>query len=277
MSLRLHKPITPGMRGSTSLTWEGVSINTRRKSLSRILVKNSGRNAAGKVTVRHQGGQHKRFLRIIDWKRDLKNMAAKVISIEYDPNRTANIACLQYANGEKRYILAPDGLTLGRTVMSGEFAPLLVANALPLASIPSGTMIHNIEIIPGKGAQMVRGAGTAAIVSGFEDAWALVKLPSGEVRRFKPTCMATIGQLSNPEWKNVNFGKAGRKIHMGIRPTVRGTAQNPRSHPHGGGEGRSGEGMHPKTPWGKPARGNRTRAKAKYSNKFLVTRRKSKT
>lgn len=277
MSLRLHKPITPGMRGSTSLTWEGVSVNTRRKSLSRILVKNSGRNAAGKVTVRHQGGQHKRFLRIIDWKRDLKNIAAKVISIEYDPNRTANIACLQYANGEKRYILAPDGLTLGRTVMSGEFAPLLVANALPLASIPSGTMIHNIEIIPGKGAQMVRGAGTAAIVSGFEDAWALVKLPSGEVRRFKPTCMATIGQLSNPEWKNVNFGKAGRKIHMGIRPTVRGTAQNPRSHPHGGGEGRSGEGMHPKTPWGKPARGNRTRAKAKYSNKFLVTRRKSKT
>lgn len=277
MSLRLHKPITPGMRGSTSLTWEGVSVNTRRKSLSRILVKNSGRNAAGKVTVRHQGGQHKRFLRIIDWKRDLKNIAAKVISIEYDPNRTANIACLQYANGEKRYILAPDGLTLGRTVMSGEFAPLLVANALPLASIPSGTMIHNIEIIPGKGAQMVRGAGTAAIVSGFEDAWALVKLPSGEVRRFKPTCMATIGQLSNPEWKNVNLGKAGRKIHMGIRPTVRGTAQNPRSHPHGGGEGRSGEGMHPKTPWGKPARGNRTRAKAKYSNKFLVTRRKSKT
>lgn len=277
MSLRLHKPITPGMRGSTSLTWEGVSVNTRRKSLSRILVKNSGRNAAGKVTVRHQGGQHKRFLRIIDWKRDLKNIAAKVISIEYDPNRTANIACLQYANGEKRYILTPDGLTLGRTVMSGEFAPLLVANAFPLASIPSGTMIHNIEIIPGKGAQMVRGAGTAAIVSGFEDAWALVKLPSGEVRRFKPTCMATIGQLSNPEWKNVNLGKAGRKIHMGIRPTVRGTAQNPRSHPHGGGEGRSGEGMHPKTPWGKPARGNRTRAKAKYSNKFLVTRRKSKT
>lgn len=265
------------MRGSSSLSWAGVSTNTRRKGLSRLLVKKSGRNAAGKVTVRHQGGRHKRFLRIIDWKRDLKNVAAKVISIEYDPNRTANIACLQYANGEKRYILAPEGLTVGRTVMSGEFAPLLVGNALPLASIPSGTMIHNLEIVPGKGAQVARGAGIAALVSGFEDAWALVKLPSGEVRRFRPTCLATIGQLSNPEWKNVNFGKAGRKIHMGIRPTVRGTAQNPRSHPHGGGEGRSGEGMHPKTPWGKPARGNRTRARAKYSNKYLVTRRKSKS
>lgn len=277
MSLKLHNPITPGMRGSSSLNWDDVSVNTRRKGMSRILAKNSGRNATGKVTVRHQGGRHKRFLRIIDWKRDLKNVTSKVVSIEYDPNRTANIACLQYSNGELRYILAPDGLEVGRTVVSGEFAPLLIGNALPLASIPSGTLIHNVEIIPGKGAQMVRGAGVAATVSGFEEEFALVKLPSGEVRRFKLNCMATIGQLSNPEWKNVNFGKAGRKINMGIRPTVRGTAQNPRSHPHGGGEGRSGEGMHPKTPWGKPARGNRTRAKAKYSNKYLVNRRKSKT
>ena len=194
--------------------------------------------------------------------------------MEYDPNRTANLALLQYEDGERKYILAPEGLQVGQQIMNGEAAPLVVGNNLPLANIPVGTLIHNLELAPGKGAQMVRSAGSAANIMGFEEEYALVKLPSGEIRRFKPSCRATIGQLGNIEWKNISLGKAGRKRHMGIRPTVRGTAQNPRSHPHGGGEGRSGEGMPPKTPWGKPARGKRTRKRAKFSNKFIVQRRK---
>jgi len=277
MSLKLYKATTPGRRGGSILDWSGLSVKTRTKKLSMILAKKSGRNVTGKVTVRHQGGRHKRFLRIIDWKRDKVGLGAKVVSVEYDPNRTANIAQLLYPDGQISYILAPDGLVVDQTVMSGETAPLTLGNALPLRVIPSGTMVHNVEIVPGKGAQIVRTAGASALVSGFEENFALLKLPSGEIRRFKLNCMATIGSLSNPEWKNVNFGFAGRKRRMGIRPTVRGVAQNPHSHPHGGGEGRSGEGMHPKTPWGKPARGNRTRQKSKYSNKYLVTRRKSKT
>ena len=243
------------------------------KHLIRINPKSSGRNNSGKVTVRHQGGRHKRFLRTIDWKRDKVNIQAKVTSIEYDPNRTANIAKLLYPDGQINYILAPEGLAVDQFVTSGEASPLTLGNALPLRAIPSGTMVHNIEIIPGKGAQIVRTAGASALVSGFEENYALLKLPSGEIRRFKLNCMATIGSLGNPDWKNVNFGFAGRRRRMGIRPTVRGTAQNPHSHPHGGGEGRSGEGMIPKTPWGKPARGNKTRQKTKYSNKYLVTRR----
>lgn len=276
MSLRLYKPTTPGRRGGSILDWSGLTVGTRSKRLSVILSKKSGRNATGKVTVRHQGGRHKRFLRIIDWKRDIINIKAIVTSIEYDPNRTVNIAGLLYPDGQTSYILAPEGLTVGQSIMSGESSPLVIGNALPLRVIPSGTMVHNIEIIPGKGAQIVRTAGASALVSGFEENYALLKLPSGEIRRFKLNCMATIGSLGNPDWKNVNFGFAGRRRRMGIRPTVRGTAQNPHSHPHGGGEGRSGEGMIPKTPWGKPARGNRTRARVKYSNKYLVTRRKAK-
>lgn len=274
MSLKISKPITPGRRGSSSLDWSGVSREKRHKGLSTILSKKSGRNAIGHVTVRHQGGRHKRFLRTIDWKRDKQNVPGRVVSLEYDPNRTANIAKISYPDGEFRYIIAPEGLTVDRMVISSDSAPLLVGNTLPLKAIPSGTPIHNLEIFPGKGAQLVRTAGAVALISGFEETWALVKLASGEIRRFRLDCLATIGQVSNPEWKHVNFGKAGRKRHMGIRPTVRGTAQNPRSHPHGGGEGRSGEGMNPKTPWGKSARGTRTRKKARYSNKYLVTRRK---
>ncbi len=276
MALRLYKPITPGLRHSSALDNTGIA---RRSSATRrlvsILSKKSGRNSTGIVTTRHQGSRHKRFYREIDWKREKINQPGKVMALEYDPNRTANIALIQYADGVRRYILAPEGLKEGSIVMSGEAAPFMPGNAMPLKSIPVGTLIHNLEIMPGKGAQMVRGAGTAAIVQGFEELWALVKLPSGEIRRFNPMAMATIGQLSNMEWKNVNLGKAGRRRHMGIRPTVRGTAQNPRSHPHGGGEGRSGEGMHPKTPWGKSARGNRTRNKMKYSKKLIVARRKS--
>jgi large subunit ribosomal protein L2 len=201
-------------------------------------------------------------------------MPASVVSVEYDPNRTADIALVMYQDGERRYILAPMGLGVGQTIMASELAPLTLGNALPLRAIPVGTAIHAIEIMPGKGGQMVRGAGGMAIISGFEDRKALVKLPSGEIRRFELGAYATVGQLGNAEWKNVNFGKAGRRIRMGIRPTVRGTAQNPRSHPHGGGEGRSGEGMHPKTPWGKSARGTITRNKKKYSRGTIVTRRK---
>ncbi len=274
MALKLYKPVTPGMRFSSGLVYSGLTKKRPERTLVSILSKKSGRNAQGQVTVRHQGGREKRFLREIDWKRSKDGMVAWVISLEYDPNRTANLALLKYADGERKYILAPEGLQVGQQIMNGEAAPLGVGNCLPLANIPVGTMIHNLELSPGKGAQMVRGAGTAATIMGFEDVYALVKLPSGEIRRFKPSCRATIGQLGNSEWKNINFGKAGRKRHMGIRPTVRGTAQNPRSHPHGGGEGRSGEGMNPKTPWGKPARGKRTRKKFKYSSNLIVQRRK---
>jgi len=256
------------------LDYSVLSKKKREKSLSSILSKKSGRNSTGKVTVRHQGAREKRFLREIDWKREKNDIPATVVAIEYDPNRTSNIALLQYRDGERRYILAPEGLSVGGVVMSGEAAPLTAGNSLPLVNIPVGTPIHGIEIFPGKGAQMVRTAGAAATIMGFEEAFALVKLPSGEIRRFRMNCKATIGQLGNTEWKNINFGKAGRKRHMGIRPTVRGTAQNPRSHPHGGGEGRSGEGMHSKTPWGKSARGTRTRNKMKYSQNLIVQRRK---
>jgi large subunit ribosomal protein L2 len=274
MALKIYKPVTSGLRFSTGLDFSVLTKNKPEKSLIRILQKNSGRNSSGKVTTRHQGSREKRFLREIDWKRDKIDKTAKVAAIEYDPNRTANIALVVYEDGEKRYILAPEGLTVGLNISNGEAAPLTVGNCLPLLNIPVGTIIHNLEIVPGKGAQIVRSAGTSAMVMGFEETYALVKLPSGEIRRFLPTCRAVIGQLGNTEWKNINFGKAGRRRHMGIRPTVRGTAQNPSSHPHGGGEGRSGEGMHPKTPWGKPARGKRTRKKSKFSNKYIAQRRK---
>lgn len=273
MALKMYKPVTAGMRSASGIDYSFLSHKQPEKSLVRILTKTSGRNSSGHVTMRHQGGREKRYFREIDWKRNL-DMSATVVALEYDPNRTANVALLQYQNGVKSYILAPEGLKTGMTVMSGEAAPLTVGNRLPLSGIPVGTAIHAIEIVPGKGAQMIRSAGSAAILTGFEEAYALVKLPSGEIRRFITTCRATIGQVGNSDWKNINFGKAGRKRHMGIRPTVRGVAQNPRSHSHGGGEGRSGEGMHPKTPWGKSARGNRTRKREKYSAKLIIVRRR---
>lgn len=273
MPLKLYKPITPGMRSSSGLDNSKLTPKRPERNLRTILQKRSGRNSTGQVTVRHQGSRQKRFLRTIDWKRDKEGVKAVVVSIEYDPNRTANIALLQYADGEKRYILAPEGLEVGAVVYSGNNSPLSVGNNLNLAHIPVGTIVHGLEIVPGKGAQIIRSAGTGAMIMGFEESHALLKLPSGEIRRFNPNSRATIGQVSNTEWKNINFGRAGRRRLMGIRPTVRGTAQNPRSHPHGGGEGRSGEGMHPKTPWGKPARGKKTRNRFKYSNNLIVQRR----
>lgn len=246
------------------------------RNLKRILPKNSGRSSTGRVTVRHQGGRHKRFLRVIDFKRDKIGIWGTVAAIEYDPNRNAEIALINYLDGEKRYIIAPDTLKVGQRVMSGEEAPLEVGNTLPLGSIPIGTLVHNLEIRPGKGGQIVRGAGSVATIQGKEKEYVLVKLPSSEVRRFLPECFATVGQVGNIDAKNETIGKAGRKRHMGIRPSVRGTAMHPASHPHGGGEGRSGVGMkHPKTVYGRSAVGN-TRNRKKYSNKLIAKKRNKK-
>ncbi len=245
------------------------------KYLTVILQKHSGRDMFGHVSVRGQGGRHKRFLRVIDWKRDKSGVPAKVIAIEYDPNRTSDIALLHYQDGEKRYILAPAGLTVGQVIVSGKDVDAKVGNAMPLASAPVGTLVHNVEIKPGRGAQMMRSAGSGAIILAKEGNAVQLKLPSGEIRVFNGLCYATVGQLSNVEHRNEVIGKAGRSRHMGRRPTVRGVAQNPRSHPHGGGEGRSGIGMpSPKSPWGKGTLGNKTRKKTKYSNKFIIKRRK---
>jgi len=245
------------------------------KSLIRILKKKAGRSSSGKVTVRHQGGGEKRFLREVDFKREKYGIEAKVVALEYDPNRTANLALLNYTDGEKRYILAPENLKVGDIIVSGKNAEPKVGNHLPLSQIPVGLPIHNIELTPGKGGQIVRSAGAAASILAKEEELAVIKLPSGEIRKVPLTCFATIGQVGGGEWKNVKLGKAGRKIHMGIRPTVRGVAQHPDSHPHGGGEGRSGIGMpSPKSPWGKPTLGKKTRKKKKYSDKLIVQRRK---
>jgi large subunit ribosomal protein L2 len=274
MGLKVYRPMTPGQRFKSVVDYSNLGSERPQKRLTWILSKNSGRSASGKVSVRHQGGRQKRYYREIDWKRDKKDVVGIVEALEYDPNRSANLALIRYSDGERRYILAPDGLAADAKIVAGEAAALTAGNALPLRAIPVGTLVHSVEIVPGKGAQVARGAGTAATVMGLENEYALVKLPSGEVRRFRPEAYATIGQVGNADWKNVEWGKAGRKRHRGIRPTVRGTAQNPKSHPHGGGEGRSGEGMNPKTPWGKPARGKRTRSKFKYSNKLIAQRRK---
>lgn len=245
------------------------------KSLTIILPKNSGRDVSGHVAMRHQGGRHKRYYRIIDWKRDKIGVTAKVVSIEYDPNRTSQIALLNYTDGEKRYIIAPVGLKIGATVVSSDTADIKPGNSLTLGAIPVGTQVHNIEIKPGRGAQMIRSAGGVAMVLAREGNTVQLKLPSGETRVFTGTCRATVGQIGNVEHKNEVIGKAGRSRHMGIRPAVRGVAQNPRSHPHGGGEGRSGIGLSsPKSPWGKRTLGKKTRSKKKYSNKFILTRRK---
>lgn len=247
---------------------------TRVKSLTIILPKNSGRDAMGHISMRHQGGRHKRFYRQIDWKRDKDGLVGRVVSIEYDPNRSAQIALLQYIDGEKRYILAPVGLNLGQEVRSGSHVDIKPGNALPLGDMPVGTMVHNVEIAPGRGAQMMRSAGAVASVLARDGNLVQLKLPSGEIRVFSAQCRATVGQIGNVEWKNRVIGKAGRSRHMGRRPTVRGVAQNPRSHPHGGGEGRSGIGMKsPKSPWGKRTLGKKTRKRKKYSNKFILQRK----
>lgn len=245
------------------------------KQLHTLLPKNSGRDTRGHVAVRHQGGRHKRFYRLIDWRRTKDKVPATVAAIEYDPNRSSDVALLSYKDGEKRYILAPIGLTLGSQVISGKAVDIKVGNAMELKNMPVGTVIHNLEIKPGCRAQMVRSAGTSAVILSRDGETVQVKLPSGEVRMFDGACRATVGQLGNMDWKNRVIGKAGRSRHMGRRPTVRGVAQNPRSHPHGGGEGRSGIGMPgPKTPWGKPALGKRTRKRVKYSDKMILSRRK---
>jgi large subunit ribosomal protein L2 len=247
------------------------------KNLKEILSKNSGRDVSGQVAVRHQGGRHKRFYRIIDWRRDKTGIPAVVRTIEYDPNRTSDIALLNYTDGESRYIIAPVGLKVGQNILSGRDAEIAVGNCLPLEIIPVGTPIHNLEIKPGHGAQLVRSAGSTAVILAKEGDKVQVKMPSGEVRVFDAKCKATIGQIGNVDWKNRKIGKAGRSRHMGIRPTVRGVAQNPRSHPHGGGEGRSGIGLpSPKSPWGKRTLGKKTRKPRKYSDKFIALRRGKK-
>lgn len=245
------------------------------KKLTSILPKQSGRNNTGKVTSRHQGGREKRFYREIDFKRDKYNVPGRVVAFDYDPNRNVEIVLIHYSDGEKRYILRPVGLNINDTIVSGNNVEVKIGNSMPLSQVPVGTPIHNLELSRGRGSQIVRGAGTMAVVLAKEENFAHVKLPSGEVRKIAVNCIATIGQISNVDWKNQSLGKAGTSRHMGIRPKVRGTAQDPRSHPHGGGEGRSGEGMkQAKTPWGKPARGLKTRKKTKYSNRYILQRRK---
>ncbi len=252
-----------------------ITTSEPEKSLTEILPKNSGRDAFGHVSVRHQGGRQKRYYRQIDFKRDKFDIQGIVVSVEYDPNRTANIALINYPDGSKRYILHPEGLKVGDTVMSGLNAEVKLGNATTLARMPIGTVIHNIELSKGQGGVLVRGAGNGATILSKEGDYVTIKLPSGEQRLVSKENLATVGSLGNIEWKNVVIGKAGRNRHKGIRPTVRGTAMNPRSHPHGGGEGRSGEGLkQPKTPWGKPARGLRTRKKGKHSDKYILERRK---
>lgn len=277
MGIKKFNPTSPALRQMTVSTFEEITKKEPEKSLLMPLKKKAGRNAQGKITIRHRGGGQKRKYRIIDFKRNKDNVPATVTAIEYDPNRTANIALLTYADGEKRYILAPHKLNVGDTVVSGEGADIKVGNALPLKNIPVGTVIHNIELKPGKGGQMARSAGNAAQLMAKEDKYAQVRLPSGEVRLVSIHCKATIGQVGNLDHENITIGKAGRKRHMGIRPTVRGSVMNPNDHPHGGGEGRAPVGRpSPMTPWGKPAIGYKTRKKNKVSDKFIVKRRNQK-
>ncbi|MBI9046050.1 MAG: 50S ribosomal protein L2 [Anaerolineaceae bacterium] len=273
MAVKVYKPTSPGRRGMTGHSFEEITKKKPERSLIVIRKKHSGRNVHGRVTVRHRGGGAKRYIRNIDFKRNKRGIPAKVNAIEYDPNRSARIALLFYADGEKRYILAPVGLTVGNTVMAGPESEIKPGNALPISSIPVGSMIHNIELYEGRGGQMVRSAGTSAQLLAKEGDYAQVRLPSSEVRLVRQKCYATIGQVGNVDHGNIKLGKAGRKRHMGIRPSVRGTAMNPRDHPHGGGEGRSPIGMPgPKSPWGKPTLGYKTR-RNKLTNKYIVRRR----
>lgn len=273
MAIRNYKPTTPGRRKMSALVNEEITTNVPEKSLTVTIKKNGGRNNQGKITVRHHGGGEKRKYRIIDFKRNKLNVPGSVATIEYDPNRTANIALINYADGEKRYIIAPKGLTVGMTVEAGENADIKVGNALPIMNIPVGTMIHNIELRPGKGGELARSAGSSAQILGREGNYVMIRLSSGEQRKVLGTCMATVGEVGNEDSSLVKVGKAGRSRHMGIRPTVRGSVMNPNDHPHGGGEGRAPVGRKaPMTPWGKPALGLKTRKK-KHSDKFIVRRR----
>jgi len=273
VALKQYRPTSPGRRGMSGSTFEEITKAKPEKSLLLPLKRKGGRSNQGKITVRHRGGGAKRRLRILDFKRDKAGVPGKVAAIEYDPNRSANIALIYYADGEKRYILAPSELSVGDSIESGEAAEVKPGNALPLKLIPTGTPIHNIEMEAGRGGRLVRSAGVAAQLMAKEGEYALVRLPSGEVRRISSLCLATVGQVGNAEHRGINLGKAGRKRWMGWRPTVRGSAMNPRDHPHGGGEGRAPIGLPgPKTPWGKPALGYRTR-KPKASDKMIVKRR----
>lgn len=275
MAIKKYKPITPSLRHMTVLKSDEITKHEPEKSLLATLKKNAGRNSQGSITVRHRGGGAKRKYRIIDFKRDKDQIPAKVAGIEYDPNRSANIALLHYVDGEKRYILAPNGLKVGDVIFSGEGSDIKVGNCLKLKDMPVGTLVHNIELKEGKGGQMVRSAGTSAQLMAKEGKNALLRLPSGETRYVNINCKATIGQVGNLDHENVTIGKAGRKRHMGIRPTVRGSVMNPNDHPHGGGEGRSPIGRpSPVTPWGKPALGYKTRQKKKASSKMIVSGRK---
>jgi large subunit ribosomal protein L2 len=273
MAVKKYKPTTPGQRGMTGYTFEEITKSTPERSLIIHPRGHGGRDNQGRISVRHRGGGNRRYIRILDFKRDKQNIPAKVAAIEYDPNRTARLALLNYADGEKRYIVAPLGIKVGDILLSGPQAEIRPGNNLPLANIPVGTLVHNVELKPGKGGQLVRSAGGSAQVLAKEGEYAQIRLPSGEVRLVNQVCFATIGQVGNLDHNNIKLGKAGRKRHMGIRPTVRGTAMSPRDHPHGGGEGRQPTGMPgPKTPWGRPARGYKTR-RNKSTEKYIVRHR----
>ena len=277
MAIKFYKPTTPARRQMTVTDYTGLSKVAPEKSLLTVIKANAGRNNTGRITVRHRGGANRRKYRIIDFKRDLQGVPAQVLTLEYDPNRSAHIALVQYETGEKRYIIAPHGLKVGDTISSGAGSDIKPGNALELVNIPVGTFIHNVELYPGKGAQLARAAGVMAQLMAKEGNFALLRLPSGELRKVPVTCMATIGQVGNIDHENVSIGKAGRTRHMGIRPTVRGSVMNPCDHPHGGGEGRSPIGRPgPVTPWGKPALGYKTRDKHHRTDKYIVKRRNAK-
>ncbi len=273
MAVKKYKPVTPGQRGMTGYSFEEITKSEPERSLIIAPSRHGGRNVYGRITVRHQGGGHRRFIRIIDFKRDKLNVPAKVAAIEYDPNRTARLALLNYADGEKRYIIAPLGVKVGDTLVSGANAEIRPGNCLPIANIPIGTLVHNVEIKEGRGGQLVRSAGGAAQLLAKEGDFAQLRMPSGEVRMIRQKCYATIGQVGNLDHSNIKLGKAGRKRHLGVRPTVRGSAMSPRDHPHGGGEGRQPIGRPgPRTPWGKPTLGYKTR-KNKQTDKYIIRRR----
>lgn len=277
MAIKKYKPTTPGRRGMTGLTFEEITKKKPEKSLTVSFSKSGGRNNTGRITTRHHGGGHKQLYRIIDFKRNKDNVPATVAAIEYDPNRNANIALLHYADGEKRYILAPKGLEVGMSVVSGETADIKVGNALQMRNMPEGTIVHNIELKPGKGGQLARAAGVSAQILGIEEKYVTIRLASGEVRKVLGVCRATIGSVGNEDYSLINLGKAGRSRWMGIRPTVRGSVMNPCDHPHGGGEGRTPIGRKsPMTPWGKKAMGVKTRKTKKASNALIVRRRNAK-
>ncbi|HIU10235.1 MAG TPA: 50S ribosomal protein L2 [Candidatus Avidehalobacter gallistercoris] len=273
MAIKVYKPTSPGRRGMTVSAFEEITCSTPERSLLVPLTKTGGRNNQGRLTTRHKGGGHKRMYRIIDFKRDKDGVPAKVATIEYDPNRTANIALLHYADGEKRYIIAPQGLKVGDVLVSGTDVDIKTGNALPLANIPVGTVVHNVEMLPGCGARIARSAGSSVQLMAKLDKYATLRLPSGEMRQVPINCKATIGVIGNADQVNINLGKAGRNRWLGVRPANRGVVMNPCDHPHGGGEGRSPVGRNPVTPWGKPALGVKTRDKKKNSNKLIVRRR----